>query len=70
MEITVLDVSSFVDSFGSEVERLAMDIAGNDVQVLRFDGDNRGMYVFFNQHAEVMPLESINGYIAGMVGYV
>lgn len=67
MEINVYDFSRFVDSLGSDTERVCMEINGHDVQVLRFDGDNDNISVYVDNHTTIIPAQDVMDYILARV---
>jgi hypothetical protein len=60
--LKVVDRSSFVQD-GEQVERLALNVAGHDVQMLRFNWNDEALLVKVDQHVRQLPKKRVNGWI-------
>ena len=60
--VQVLDRSRFVQD-GQQVERLALNVAGHDVQMLRFDGNDEALLVKVDRHVKQLPKSRVDGWI-------
>lgn len=59
------DATTFMNEVGEFVERLSMDIDGHDVQILRYDGNNRGLLVMVDRAMGILPLNQVDAFIRG-----
>jgi len=57
------DATVFLNELGEFVERLAIDVDGHDVQVMRFDGDDGAMLVKVDRAMRILPRAGIDGFI-------
>lgn len=58
-----LKVNRFVNADGEQVERLAMDIKGHDVQMVRIDHNDNAILVKVDRHVRQLPKARVNNWI-------
>ena len=57
------EATVFINAEGELVERLAMNINGRDVQILRFDGNDNSILVKVDTSMNIMPKQQVDGFI-------
>jgi len=56
----IVDLSAFFSENGEFTERLALDIEGHDVQILRYDNNNQDMLVKVDNYVSHTDLSGVN----------
>ncbi len=63
----MIDISIFKNEIGEWVERVCLNIKGNDVQILRYNGNNQAVVVKVNQAMAIKPLNQIDTFIKARI---